>query len=85
MEYHGVQKKNFLFPLHRLSGKHGGFIQSVHVVFITIFLFYKMRINQLKHELYLRTKIARDLHDDVGSTLSSLHMVSALATKKIDR
>jgi signal transduction histidine kinase len=42
-----------------------------------------MRINQLKHELYLRTKIARDLHDDVGSTLSSLHMVSALARKKI--
>jgi len=53
------------------------------VIFFTAYSFYKMRINRLKHELYLRTKIARDLHDDVGSTLSSLHMVSALATKKI--
>ncbi len=52
-------------------------------VFTLIFLFYRIRINQLKRELYLRTKIARDLHDDVGSTLSSLHMVSALASKKI--
>ncbi len=48
-----------------------------------IYFFYRMRINQLKHELYLRTKIARDLHDDVGSTLSSLHLVSALAKKKL--
>ena len=53
------------------------------VIFIMIYSFYRMRINQLKHELYLRNKIARDLHDDVGSTLSSLSMVSALATKKI--
>ncbi len=53
------------------------------IIFITLFSFYRMRIGQLKRELYLRTKIARDLHDDVGSTLSSLHMVSALARKKI--
>jgi hypothetical protein len=53
------------------------------IIFTTIFLFYNMRINQLQHELHLRSKIARDLHDDVGSTLSSLHMVSALAKKKL--
>ena len=53
------------------------------VVFTTLVLFYRMRINRLRHKLYLRNKIARDLHDDVGSTLSSLHMVSALAARKI--
>ena len=45
----------------------------------TIFSFYRQRIRQLKHELHLRTKIARDLHDDVGSTLSSISMLSATA------
>jgi ligand-binding sensor domain-containing protein/two-component sensor histidine kinase len=55
----------------------------VVLISATIFSFYRMRIGQLKHELFLRSKIARDLHDDVGSTLSSLHMVSALAIKKI--
>jgi len=55
----------------------------VVLISATILSFYRMRIGQLKHELFLRSKIARDLHDDVGSTLSSLHMVSALAIKKI--
>ena len=54
------------------------------VVLAVGFLFYRMRINQLKHEMFLRAKISRDLHDDVGSTLSSLHIVSALARKKIE-
>lgn len=49
-----------------------------------LYAFYRIRINQLQHEIYLRTKISRDLHDDVGSTLSSLHIVSALAQKKMD-
>lgn len=48
-----------------------------------VFLLYNMRINQFKRELSIRNKIARDLHDDVGSTLSSLNMVSALAMKRL--
>lgn len=55
------------------------------VVIVSLFYgFYRIRIKQLQHEMYLRTKISRDLHDDVGSTLSSLHIVSALAQKKMD-
>jgi len=53
------------------------------MVLAALYTFYRIRIQRLKHEMYLRTKIARDLHDDVGSTLSSLHMVSTLAAKKI--
>jgi ligand-binding sensor domain-containing protein/two-component sensor histidine kinase len=59
------------------------YITCLVLISATIFAFYRMRIGQLKHELHLRSKIARDLHDDVGSTLSSLRMVSALASKKI--
>jgi len=53
------------------------------VVLAALYAFYRIRIQRLKHEMYLRARIARDLHDDVGSTLSSLHMVSTLAAKKI--
>jgi signal transduction histidine kinase len=41
--------------------------------------------NRLRHrmkELELRTKIAADLHDDVGSSLSSIHMLSQMAVLK---
>jgi len=60
------------------------YIAGAATIFITAFSFYRMRIGRLKHELYLRSKIARDLHDEVGSTLSSLNIVSALAKKKIE-
>ncbi len=40
--------------------------------------------NRLKHkmkELELRSQIAADLHDEVGSSLSSIHMLSEMATQ----
>lgn len=41
---------------------------------------YRMR-NRMK-ELELRNQIAADLHDEVGSSLSSIHMLSQIATQK---
>ena len=41
-----------------------------------IFFYYRYRLNQRLKETQMRSKIAEDLHDDVGSTLSSILMIS---------
>lgn len=60
--------------------------------FITIILaalvfipysFYRYRLNQLRSMQMMRNKIASDLHDDVGSTLSSIRMYSELVSLQI--
>jgi ligand-binding sensor domain-containing protein/two-component sensor histidine kinase len=44
---------------------------------------YRIRINQIMRLQHIRTRIARDLHDDVGSTLSSIYMVSRMAEASV--
>lgn len=40
---------------------------------------YKVRINQLKKEKEIRTHLASDLHDDLGSTLNSVKVYANMA------
>lgn len=49
------------------------------VAIAVIYGLYKLRINQLKKELRIRTKLASDLHDDLGSTLNSVNVYTNLA------
>lgn len=51
----------------------------VALVFLWGYNLYRNRIRQLKAEDDLRRKIAVDLHDDIGSTLSSINIYSTLA------
>ena len=44
---------------------------------------YKLR--QRMKELELRNRIAADLHDEVGSSLSSIHVLSNMATRHLQR
>lgn len=44
----------------------------------------RYRLRQQMKELELRNQIAADLHDEVGSSLSSIHMLSQMATGKTD-
>ena len=44
---------------------------------------YRFRINGILAEQKLRNKIARDLHDDIGSTLSGIKLFSRMAQKKL--
>lgn len=55
----------------------------VLVIVASAYSFYRYRINELKKEIRLRTTIASDLHDDVGATLSSIKMLSAILEPKI--
>lgn len=48
------------------------------------FLIYNYRIKQLLKIQKLRNKIASDLHDDVGSTLSSISIMSDLLQSQLD-
>lgn len=53
------------------------------LVFTGIFLFInRNRLRQQMKELELRNQIAADLHDEVGSSLSSIHMLSQIATQQ---
>ena len=48
---------------------------------------FRLRINQLKKEQRIRSKLASDLHDDLGSTLQSVKVYSnlALIEKGVDK
>jgi signal transduction histidine kinase len=50
------------------------------------FMYYlhRIRIERLLEVERVRIRLARDLHDDMGSTLSTIHILSNMALKKID-
>jgi signal transduction histidine kinase len=50
-----------------------------------LYIFYHYRIDQLKKILAIRTKISQDLHDEVGATLSSIHIYSSVAAKAMNK
>lgn len=45
----------------------------------SIYVIYRVRINQLKQTQAIRTKLASDLHDDLGSTLNSVKVYANLS------
>jgi two-component system sensor histidine kinase UhpB len=49
-----------------------------------LLLFNRYNLRQRMKELELRNRIAADLHDEVGSSLSSIHMLSQMATQHGD-
>lgn len=49
-----------------------------------IYIIYRVRINQLKQTQAIRTKLAGDLHDDLGSTLNSVKVYANLALMEKD-
>jgi two-component sensor histidine kinase len=44
---------------------------------------YRMRLNRLLAMQQVRARIAQDLHDDMGSTLSTIHILSELARQQV--
>ncbi|MBC7915437.1 MAG: hypothetical protein H7Y07_15100, partial [Pyrinomonadaceae bacterium] len=48
-----------------------------------IYLAYKQRLNQIVEVQQIRERVARDLHDDMGSTLSTINILSEMAKIKI--
>lgn len=52
------------------------------LVVILIYTIYRIRINKLLAVEKVRLKLARDLHDDMGSTLSTINILSTVALQK---
>jgi two-component sensor histidine kinase len=50
-----------------------------------LYFIHRLRINRLVDMQHVRTRIARDLHDDMGSTLSTINILSEMAKMKIDK
>lgn len=59
---------------------------STMLFFITLFFYglHKLRVNKLLAVEKLRNRVARDLHDDMGSTLSTINILSAMAKSKLN-
>jgi ligand-binding sensor domain-containing protein/two-component sensor histidine kinase len=55
------------------------FVMSLFVIGMCIFFIYRYRINELMKRHSIRNKIAQDLHDNMGSTLSSISVYSQVA------
>ena len=47
-----------------------------------VYIFYKNRINNVIKTERIRSRIAADLHDDIGSTLSSIFLMSEISVSK---
>ncbi len=52
------------------------------VVFLMLYALYRYRINNFLQMQKVRNAISRDLHDEIGATLSSVNMLSAVALIK---
>jgi signal transduction histidine kinase len=50
-----------------------------------IYLAHRMRVRQLMEMEKVRGRIARDLHDDMGSTLSTINILSEMAKMKVSK
>jgi ligand-binding sensor domain-containing protein len=50
---------------------------------LLIYYLYRQRINQLLAVEAVRSRVARDLHDDVGSTLSTINILGSMAKTKL--
>ncbi|WP_346316594.1 ATP-binding protein [Chitinophaga sp. YIM B06452] len=46
-----------------------------------IYVIHRLRVNQLLATEKVRRRIARDLHDDIGSTLTSINIMSSMAQR----
>jgi ligand-binding sensor domain-containing protein/two-component sensor histidine kinase len=60
--------------------------RSIFILLLLAILavFYRMHINRIISLANLRNRVARDLHDDMGSTLSTINILSTMAKSKLN-
>ena len=82
----GITSKNILqvlFIIHAPFWKTGWFIAFCMLLTALLFYsWYRYRLQQALQLERLRAKISTDLHDDIGSTLSSISILSNMALKE---
>lgn len=61
------------------------FILSTLAISLLIYLFYRYRLRQVLHIQQIRNGISADMHDEIGSTLSSITFYSQALLMQMDR
>lgn len=62
----------------------GWFISLALTILLLVFYgFHRLRLNKVIAVEKIRTRVARDLHDDMGSTLSTINILSSMAKAKL--
>ena len=56
----------------------------IAAILIAAYFLYRFRIKQLKKVMAVRMKISRDLHDEIGSTLSGIGIISEMAKQQLE-
>jgi two-component sensor histidine kinase len=65
--------------------KKGWFITGITLLLMgIIYSLYRYRIAQVFKLIQIRQRIATDLHDDIGSTLSNINILSELSKKSLE-
>lgn len=60
------------------------FIATIVMIFGLVYLFYRYRLHQVLKMQRIRDRIAADLHDDMGASLSNINILSTMALKKTE-
>jgi len=77
---------HFSFVINTPFWRKGWFYLLLGIILLMIFYsVYRYRINQLLRLQKIRTRIATDLHDDIGSTLTNISILSELSKKNISQ
>ncbi|HMJ45936.1 MAG TPA: two-component regulator propeller domain-containing protein [Ferruginibacter sp.] len=80
------QPENFSFSIQPPYWKRWWFYSMIAFLLIIFFYaFYLYRIRQLLRMQNVRNRIASDLHDDIGSTLTNINMLSEISRKNLDQ
>ncbi len=53
------------------------------LLLLGFYAIYRFRLNQLKKQLEVRDTISRNLHDDIGSSLSNIQILNELASRNL--
>jgi ligand-binding sensor domain-containing protein/two-component sensor histidine kinase len=56
----------------------------IFLLLLFIYFLHRERVNKLLAVEKIRNRVARDLHDDMGSTLSTINILSAMAKSKMN-
>ncbi len=85
---HGFSSKNITqikFYIRPPFWRSFWFISTcLFYIAILIYTLHRMQVNKLLAVEKIRTRVARDLHDDMGSTLSTINILSAMAKSKLN-
>jgi ligand-binding sensor domain-containing protein/two-component sensor histidine kinase len=82
----GIRSKEMRWPIviHPAFWQRWWFLALCIVVLLAIvYALYRYRIRQLKKLQSMRNTISRNLHDDIGASLSNIHILNELTKRNI--